>query len=155
MAEERLLTPRLSPKAESMTANYVEQAGYVKLSFPEGEIDFVASGPLTQDPYETESIFGRPIRVETSTEIVAKKVWYRGPEFTARDVFDLALVAEKEPGALHEIKPILRDRRNTILQRIATHEKSMREAFAQLEILEYKRTFDECVTRVRDCLDQA
>src|SRR5688572_7878473 len=78
------LTPRLNATAESLTSNYIEQAGFIKLSFREGEIDFVVSGSLTQSPFVIESLMGRDVRVETSTEIIAKKVWHRGAEFTAR-----------------------------------------------------------------------
>ncbi|TLY90748.1 MAG: nucleotidyl transferase AbiEii/AbiGii toxin family protein, partial [Gammaproteobacteria bacterium] len=63
------LTPRLNPTAEALTSNYVEDSRFVKLSFPEGEIDFVASAPLTAKAAELETLFGRPFLVETSTEI--------------------------------------------------------------------------------------
>lgn len=99
------LTPRLSRVAESLTSNYIEDTLFVKLAFPEGEIDFVASEPLTAMPAHAEELFGRPFLVETSTEIIAKKLWHRGAEFTARDIFDLAMVAELEPAALQEIAP--------------------------------------------------
>lgn len=69
-----LFNPRLSTKAESLTTHYLEQAGFLKLYFPEGEIDFVASGPLTANPTVTETLFGHAVQVETSTEIVAKKI---------------------------------------------------------------------------------
>ena len=91
------LSPRLNPAVESLTSDYDEQANFLKLYFPQGEIDFVVSGFLTADPVVTERIFARNVRVETSAEIIAKKVWYRGAEFTARDLFDFALVAEREP----------------------------------------------------------
>ena len=44
------LTPRLNARAESLVSNYLEQAGFLKLYFNEGEIDFVACTPLTQAP---------------------------------------------------------------------------------------------------------
>lgn len=143
------LNPRLNTKAESLTMKYVEQANSLKLIFPEGEIDFVASAPLTEDPAITEELFGRPVKVETSSEIIAKKVWHRGVEFTARDIFDFALVTEKEPKALWKIEPVLRDRRDAILHRIASQDAFLRDAFAQLEVLDYRRSFDECVALVR------
>src|ERR1700676_5329081 len=40
------LSPRLSPTAESLTTDYSEDSNFVKLAFPEGEIDFVAAPPL-------------------------------------------------------------------------------------------------------------
>lgn len=144
------LSPRLNTAAESLTESYIEQSGSLKLIFPEGEIDFVASVPLTKKPTVVETLFGREVQVETSTEIVAKKVWHRGVEFTARDIFDLAMVVEKEPEALEEIKPVLRDRRDVVLERIRTHETGLRETFAALEVLDYHRGYDECVALVRN-----
>jgi predicted nucleotidyltransferase component of viral defense system len=147
------LTPRFNDDAEALTNDYVEQANSLKLIFPEGEIDFVASAPLTANPSASEELLGRQVQVETSAEIVAKKVWHRGAIFTARDIFDLATVAEKEPDALWTIAPILRDRRVALLERIASQEAALREAFAELEILDYQRSFDECVTLVKQALD--
>ncbi len=149
------LSPRLSNAIEALTTHYIEQSGFVKLYFPEGEIDFVVSGPLTRNPAHTEVLFGRQVAVETSTEIIAKKVWHRGAEFTARDIFDLAMVIENEPQALPAIRPILRDRRVVILERIAQHRTGLREDFEALEILEYRRGFDECVDRVTRALNAA
>ena len=54
----------------------------MKLIFSEGEIDFVVSAPLTKHPTAVEMLFGREVHVETSAEIVAKKVWHRGVGFT-------------------------------------------------------------------------
>jgi len=139
------LSPRLSTKAESMTSHYDEHGNSLKLYFPEGEIDFIASAPLTENPVTVETLFDRQIQVETSTEIVAKKVWHRGADFTARDIFDLAMVMENEPQALEAIKPILRDRRDVVLERMKAQEAMLRESFAALEVLDYRRSYDECV----------
>lgn len=147
------LSPRKNDTAESLTGDYVEQANFLKLNFPEGEIDFVASAPLTEDACVIETLFGREVRVETSSEIIAKKVWHRGERFTARDIFDFALVAEKEPEALWKIQPILRDRRKAILESVASQEAAQREAFAALEVLEYRRSFDECLELTRKALE--
>lgn len=146
------LSPRLNPEAESLTDRYLEQGNSLKLYFPEGEIDFVASAPLTKDPTVTEELFGRNVKVETSTEIVAKKVWHRGVEFTARDIFDLAMVAEREPKALRKIEPVLRDRREVVLDRITSQDAMLRDAFAELEVLDYRRSFDGCVALVKKVL---
>lgn len=146
------VTPRLNDTAESMTGDYVEAADSLKLVFPEGEIDFVASAPLTSKPTVIEKLFGRDVEVETSAEIIAKKVWHRGSQFKARDLFDLALVAEKEPKALMEIRPVLRDRRNVVLARIAEDDRQLRGDFAELEVLEYRPSYDECLKIVRRVL---
>ena len=146
------LTPRLNPVAESLTSHYDEHGDSIKLWFPEGEINFVASAPLTAHPCVVEVLCGREVMVETSTEIVAKKVWHRGAQFTARDIFDLAMVAEKEPASLREIKPILRDRRVAMLERITKNEASLRETFEALDVLDYRRSYDECVELVKQTL---
>ncbi len=148
------LSPRLSDAAESMTTNYIEQAGFIKLVFDEGEIDFVASAPLTENPTTAEILFGRPVQVENSSEIIAKKVWHRGVEFTARDLFDLAMVIELEPEALISIRPILRDRREVVLKRLSEHSTSLREAFAALDVMNYRRTYDECVDLAKEALNK-
>ena len=147
------VTPRLNDTAESMTGDYVEQDNVVKLLFPEGEIDFIASAALTSDPFAMERLFGRDVRVETATEIIAKKAWHRGKDFTARDLFDLALVADREPQALKEIQPVLRDRRNVVLARIAEADKPLRREFAELEVLEFRPSYDECVAVVKKTLE--
>lgn len=146
------LTPRLNAEAEALTVDYVEEAASLKLRFPEGEIDFVASGPLTHNATIVEHLFGRDICVDTSAEIVAKKVWHRGARFTARDIFDLAMVCEREPGALIAIEPILHDRRETVLERVATQDARLREDFAALEVLDYRRSFDECIAPLKKAL---
>lgn len=66
------LSPRLNAVAEALTGDYVEQGNFLKLVFPEGEIDFVASAPLTENAFVEEDVLGRRARVETSAEIVAK-----------------------------------------------------------------------------------
>ena len=146
------LSPHLNDVTEEMTGDYTLQAEFLKLRFPEGEIDFVVSEPLTETALSAETILGREVMVESSVEIIAKKVWYRGDRFKARDILDLALVAEKEPGALKSIAPILRDRKNVILARIAENDANLRDDFGNLEILEYRRSYDECVRIVKKVL---
>lgn len=149
------LSPRLSPAAEALTTDYAEDANYVKLRFPQGEVDFVVAAPMTAAPSREEDILGTPFLVEQSGEIIAKKIWHRGPEFTARDVFDFAMVAEREPDVFAELAPILRSRRESILTRVERHQESIRESFQQLAVLDYRRTFDECVAILRDTLASA
>jgi len=149
------VSPRLNDTAESLTSKYLETAISVKLYFPEGEIDFIASAPLTEKPFVTETVLGRRVRVETTAEIIAKKVWHRGREFTARDIFDLACVATSEPRAIESIRPILRERGKIIRSRIATGEKALRTAFSGLDTLDFKPGYDECVRIVEDVLNKS
>ena len=149
------LTTRLSPVAEALTTDYAEDANYVKLRFPEGEVDFVVAAALTSIPTRQEDVFGTPFLVEHSGEIIAKKVWYRGAEFTARDIFDFAVVAEREPDVLTELAPVLRSRRDAILERVQRHEEFLRESFEELAVLDYRRSFEECLEILKDALASA
>ncbi|MEW6690414.1 MAG: nucleotidyl transferase AbiEii/AbiGii toxin family protein, partial [Pseudomonadota bacterium] len=146
------LSPRLNPIAEAIAPDYVEQANFLKLYFPEGEIDFVVSRPLTDDPVIMERVLGRDIRVETSAEIIAKKLWYRSSDLTARDIFDFALVAQREPAALRQIQPILADRAETILERIEDWSEALREDFLALDVLDDRPAFDDCIGVIREVL---
>ncbi len=58
-----------------------------------GEIDFIVAGTLTQMPFDIREVEGRAVRLETVPEIIAKKVYYRGPEAKPRDIFDIAAAA--------------------------------------------------------------
>ena len=77
------VSPRLSDVAEAVSDKYVEGPGYIKLLRPEGEIDFVASPNLTSNRIVLWELLGRRIKVETSAEIVAKKLWHRGDRASA------------------------------------------------------------------------
>ena len=149
------VSPRLNDVADSLTSKFLETAISVKLYFPEGEIDFIAGAPLTQKPTAEETILGRPVRVETTAEIMAKKVWHRGREFTARDVFDLAFVVTRDPDAIETITAILHERRRAILDRIASGGKALRKTFSALDTLEFRPSYEECVDIVRDTLNRS
>jgi hypothetical protein len=149
------LSPRLNPAVDALTSDYVEQASSLKLYFPEGSIDFVVSGSLTPHPFTEEKILGRPVRVETAAEIVAKKLWHRAASFTARDLFDLAFVAERGPAALPLMQGILALRREDLTQRLNDREKALREDFEALETLDFAPSFDDCVRTLRALLARA
>jgi hypothetical protein len=75
-------------------------------------------------------IQGRRVLVETSAEILAKKLWYRAASFTARDLFDFAVVAGREPEALRAVSGLLQARRSELLARLREHDAALREDFA-------------------------
>ena len=149
------VSPRLNDTAESLTQKYLESANSLKLYFPEGEIDFIASAPLTEVPVVEEKVLGRMVRVQTTAEIVAKKVWHRGAEFTARDIFDFALVAAKDRGAIDSISAIIRERRDAIRKRMAAGDKTLRMTFSELDVLDFKPSYGECVRIVEDVLSKS
>ena len=70
------LTP-LNTRAEA--DGELHQQADSETLFSEGEIDFVASAPLTENPTVIETCSAGKFG-ETSTKIIAKKVWHRGEQ---------------------------------------------------------------------------
>ena len=147
--------PDLNADVEALAPKSVREAGSLKLYFDEGEIDFIVSPPLTRNPFVVEDVLGRRVQVETTIEILAKKIHYRAERFTSRDLFDFALVAQKEPAALVQLAPLMREKRDRILERIAAGDRPLRTTFAALEVLEYKASYDDCVDVVTKVLRNA
>jgi len=147
------VTPRLSEAAETITADYVEQGNFVKLVLDAGEIDIVASPNLTASPFEVWEIMGQPVRVETAAEIVAKKLYHRGDRATARDLFDLAVVVERDLQALSHAAPYLLRHAEAFLAQVSAGVPIMREQFASIQRTGFSRSFDECVRLASDFLN--
>jgi len=142
------VSPRLSDVAEAVSDKYVEGPGFVKLLRPEGEIDFVASPNLTSDPFEVWELLGRQIKVETSAEIVAKKLWHRGDRATARDLFDLALVIEREPAQLATASAFLTRNRDQFLLQVEQRKSVLKAQFEAIDTLNYKPSYEQAADSV-------
>lgn len=90
----------LDPSKGGLTvpANLAEYGGdgarFQKFAFGDlGEIDFILAGALTDEPFQIRGVENRPVRLETISEIIAKKVYHRGGQAQARDIFDIAAAA--------------------------------------------------------------
>ena len=139
-------TPRLSDVAAEISDDYIEESSsYVKLIRPEGEIDFVASPNLTSPGFEEWHLKNNLIRVETGTEIVAKKLWHRGDRATARDLFDLALVIEKEGDALRQAHHFLLKNADQFIEQLNSRREILTVQFNNIETLNYNPTYDEAL----------
>ncbi|BEP46144.1 hypothetical protein GmRootV15_67330 (plasmid) [Variovorax sp. V15] len=148
------VTPRLSDTAADLTQDYTEQPGaFVKLQFEEGKVDFVASPNLLADAWETWDFGGRCVKVETAAEIIAKKMYHRGDRATARDLFDLALVVEREPQQLLAAMPFLVRYREAFVSQIRQPHPGLIAAFDAIATLDYTPGFDHCVAVVGEFLD--
>jgi predicted nucleotidyltransferase component of viral defense system len=150
------VTPRLSDAAAGLTEDYTEMGGsFVKLQFEEGEIDFVAAPNLLGDSaWETWDIGGRAVKVEMAAEIIAKKMYYRGDRATARDLFDLAVMIEREPQQLLLAKPFMLRHRQAFLDQIRQPHPSLRAMFEAIATLDCTPDFERCVALVEDFLAQ-
>ena len=149
------VTPRLSDTAASLTEDYTEMPGsFVKLQFEEGEIDFVAAPNLTDAAWELWEIKGRAVRVETAAEVIAKKMFHRGDRATARDLFDLAMVAEREPAALAAAAPFIMRHREQFLEQIRQPGAGFVASFEAIAATGYRPSLAHCVDIASACLSK-
>ena len=139
------VTPRLSDVAESITHDYEENAEYVKLLTPEGEIDIVVGKSLTQTPFEEIALGSRLLKVETSGEILAKKMWHRGDRAKARDLFDLCAIAHYEPDAIDAAVPFMLRHAGAFLSSLEERRSVHQAEFEQIDALDFKPSFRECL----------
>ena len=144
------VTPRLSDVAESITSDYVEAANYVKLYLPEGEIDVVAAPNLTSPGFVVDTIMGRSIRVETSVEIIAKKMWHRGDRITGRDIFDFALIAENEKETLMAAGVYMTRHAEAVFKQLDERYQPLEMQFNAIDTINYHPAFDESVQTLRE-----
>jgi hypothetical protein len=102
--------------------------------------------------YEPARLLDRSVRLETSAEIVVKKVWHRASALKARDLFDIALVIHREAGTLAAAANYLLERRDVLFRRLEQHDAQLRVDFRELDILDYRPTYDHCAATVRQFL---
>ncbi|WP_129780670.1 nucleotidyl transferase AbiEii/AbiGii toxin family protein [Peristeroidobacter soli] len=147
------VNPRLSDVAESISTDYEEAAEFIKLFLREGEIDVVVGTPLTAAPYEMVEYRGRMIRVETSAEIIAKKMWHRGDRAKARDLYDLCAVAAAEPAQLKLAEPFMARHGKKFMQALAEGEDVLRRQFAEIDAIGGRLEFDRCVRQAKSIIE--
>ena len=146
------VNPRMGGIAEQMTAKYEEGPEHVKLYFPEGEVDFVASPLLTEPGFVVGEALGRAVRLETDVEIVAKKLWHRGYEAKARDLFDLRLVIERSPDELLPSAEYLTRHRAAFLDSLRRRREILKVQFETIDVRDYRPGFAESVERATSFL---
>jgi hypothetical protein len=84
------LSPRFNDANKDKMIRYFEDAMCTKLVFPEGKVDFVVAGQVTDFKPSLREFHGEKVFMEDPVEIVAKKIWHRDSDFKDRDFFDLA-----------------------------------------------------------------
>ncbi|MBV6321814.1 nucleotidyl transferase AbiEii/AbiGii toxin family protein [Duganella sp. HSC-15S17] len=146
------VTPRLSDVAESITTDYVEDASYVKLFLPEGEIDFVAAPNLTTPGFEMQTILGHEVRVESSIEIIAKKMWHRGDRITGRDIFDFVLIVEREPEVLMSAHEFMTRHVTAIFQQLDERHAQLKQQFDAIDALNFHPSFEQACCSLKGSL---
>jgi hypothetical protein len=100
------LLPYLDPSRHDFTFEIVpsdyggDGTGFLKLSFDDGEIDFIVGNAKTPNPATLCEIEGQSTLLETIPEIITKKIVYRGSNIKPRDIFDIAAASEYDPDAI-------------------------------------------------------
>ncbi len=113
------LTPRLNDRIAAMVRDYSEQANSLKLVLSEGDIDFVVAGSVTgAQPQETLEFGGRKIVLETTEEILAKKLFFRAALLKPRDAFDLVAASLVQPAAAARAIEASKPRRSPQVNRL-------------------------------------
>ena len=87
------------------------------------------------------------MRVETAVEIIAKKLWHRGDQVSARDLFDLSLVIEREPQSLIAAAEYLVRHREAFIDQLTERATVLRAQFESIDVLKYRQTFDQAAAR--------
>jgi predicted nucleotidyltransferase component of viral defense system len=114
-----LLTPRLNDSVAALTANYAEQANSLKLVVSEGDIDFIVAGDVTGiAPTERLEFGGWSMPLETTEEILAKKLYFRAGLLKPRDIFDLVAAYRANPEAALRAVTASKPRRVEQLRRL-------------------------------------
>ena len=149
-----------NPKTRQLSDNREFPGNYLKIIRPEGEIDFILASNVTEKYCQATEFKGEQIYVETPTEIMAKKVKYRGSKFTYRDTYDLAATIKADPNLLETMSNFaeLEGTFPRVLQRIEFLRDNAAElhvdligADPQLQV----EMFDICTRGLREALEDS
>lgn len=95
-AEDRLSASAVAIE-EGLVALFIRQGDHT------GEITLATTPSLTPLPHSVDTVRGTRVPLETSAEILAKKLRYRmvlREQFVPRDLYDIAVAHERDRGAL-------------------------------------------------------
>jgi hypothetical protein len=103
-------------------------AHYLKLRYPEGEIDFIVGGAISDLDAVTKEIDLTSIRagwrptimVETPAEIALKKMFHRAAMLKPRDIFDIAVIEKVDGSSLIANLGELASRKDDLVRRLAS-----------------------------------
>jgi len=153
------LSPRLGGEGVWDCRAYDEAANYLKLIYPEGQIDFIVASPISRLPTERKVVDpgqfrqspSLTIEIEHPVEIALKKLNYRGASLKVRDMFDIVVVDHLFPELLGEQLGHVSHTKAAIEIRLSdVRDAYIREELAELDIAEEWRPFaGKCLERMR------
>jgi len=147
------VNPRLSDVAEQVSSDYEENAEFLRLYLPDGEIDIVVGTALTDSPFDIITYAGREIKVETCAEIIAKKMWHRGDHAKARDLYDLCAVADAEPAAIEQAAPFMKKHGAAFLAQLENRAELVQKQFEAIDVIGFRLSYEECMRKAREILE--
>ena len=93
--------------------NIVIEPGFARICLTDGgEISVSTSPSLTAHPVSGDTVRGTSVRLETTAEILAKKLRYRmiqNAQFVPRDLYDISFARRNDPTALQTALSTLKD----------------------------------------------
>lgn len=98
----RALSPQNNQVVRAMTDKWQQPGHYIKLERKEGEIDFIVSRLFTEPGTTPWNYKGRDLPLETVSEVLVKKLHWRGSRALARDIFDYAAAWQLAPESFEE-----------------------------------------------------
>ena len=139
-------------------------AHYLKLKYPEGEIDFIVSAPISSLPPVEKQIDltgirkgSKPtIRLDPPAEIALKKLHYRATMLKPRDVFDISVIDAIDGDVLIANLHELTGKKDDLLRRL----DDINEDFLQAELAEldirsaWEKHKKTCLQTVRSIVGQ-
>lgn len=147
------LSPNRNPAAKTISETVDWPGHYLKFHRPDGEIDFLSSPLQTIPGFTAETFRGRSIALETSDEVMVKKLRYRSANFTHRDAFDLACILRAKPETALTLASEVGDTipRAKLALRSLSNE-TMRSAVRATPA--FKDILDDPISRAKTGLDQ-
>lgn len=133
-------------------------ARFSKIAFAGiGEIDFIVSAEMTDDPYRIMKVLGIETKVERIPEVIAKKVHYRGRSIKPRDIFDIAAAARDHEDEIVAALSAMKDEVAATIKTIGKLDPSFVNAvISDLAIKEdFRRTADDALDIARYVLDRS
>lgn len=135
-------------------------AHYLKLKYPEGEIDFIVTAPISSLPPIEKQIdlteirkgYKPTIRLDPPVEIALKKLHYRATGLKPRDVFDIAVIDAVDGEALLANLNEVAGKKDVLLRRL----DNIKEDFLQAELAEldirarWEKHKETCLETVRN-----
>ena len=155
----------LSPETTDVwnCIDWDKAAHYLKLRYPEGEIDFIVSGAISELEAVPKEIDLTSIRagwtptilVEPPTEIALKKMYHR-TMLKPRDIFDIAVVKKIDGAALIANLGSVASKKDDLVRRLAgIHVGYLTADLSELDIQPgWERELKTCLETVRSIVAQ-